>query len=65
MHEPSAAQRRWWGGKAGQWHGVCGYSKDKTDPCCIHIPNVTQGVEHDLDLLENVEENIHELQQNM
>ena len=36
-------------------HGVCGYLKDKLDHCCIHIPNVTQDVEHDLDLLGKIE----------
>lgn len=46
-------------------HGICGCLKDRIDHCCIHIPNVTQDVEHELDLLENIKENIHEFQQNM
>ena len=37
-------------------HGVCGYLKNRVDDCCIHIPNVTQGVEHDQDLLGKIEE---------
>ena len=37
-------------------HGVCGYLKDRVDHCCIHIPNVTQGVEHDIELLRKIEE---------
>ena len=36
-------------------HGVCGYLKYKLDHCCNHIPNVTQDVEHDLDLLGKIE----------
>ena len=46
-------------------HGVCGYLKDTIDHCCIHIPNVTQDVEHDLDLLEKIEDNTQKLQQDM
>ena len=46
-------------------HGVCGYLKDKLDHCCIHIPNVTQDVEHDLDLLRKIEEETETIQKDM
>ena len=39
-------------------HGVCGYLKDELDHCCIHIPNVTQDVEHDLDLLGKIKKKL-------
>ena len=46
-------------------HGVCGYLKDRVDHCCIHIPSVTQDVEHDLNLLEQIEGDTQEIQQDM
>ena len=46
-------------------HGVCGYLKDKLDHCCIHIPNVTQDVEHDLDLLGKIEKETEAIQKDM
>ncbi|XP_055650001.1 uncharacterized protein LOC129783700 [Falco peregrinus] len=36
-------------------HGACVYLKDRLNHSCIHIPNVTQDVEHDLDLLGKIE----------
>jgi len=44
-------------------HGVCGYLKDRMDHCCIHIRNVTQDVEHDLNLLEQIEKETQAIQQ--
>lgn len=44
-------------------HGVCGYLIDRIDHCCIYISNVTQDVEHVLDLLENVEQNTQKIQE--
>lgn len=32
-------------------HEVCGFLKEQTDHCCIHIPNVTTDVEHDISQL--------------
>ncbi|XP_056217422.1 uncharacterized protein LOC130159631 [Falco biarmicus] len=46
-------------------HGVCGCLKDKLDHCCIHIPNVTQDVEHDLDLLGKIEKETETIQKDM
>lgn len=46
-------------------HGVCGYLREKIDLCCIHIPNVTQGVEHDWSLLGQIEKDTQEIQQDM
>ncbi|XP_040977460.1 uncharacterized protein LOC121232958 [Aquila chrysaetos chrysaetos] len=46
-------------------HGVCGYLKDRLDHCCIHILNVTQDVEHDLELLGKIEKDTQELLQDM
>ncbi|XP_063252425.1 MLV-related proviral Env polyprotein-like [Prinia subflava] len=40
-------------------HGVCGYLKGQIDHCCIHIPNVTADVEHDISQLKQIE---HEAQ---
>jgi len=47
-------------------HGVCGYLRDKIDHCCVHIPIVTQDVEHDLDLLGQIDtqEIQHDMQEN-
>lgn len=46
-------------------HGVCGYLRDRMDRCCIHIPKVTQDVEHDLELLGRIEKDTQEMQQDM
>ena len=46
-------------------HGVCGYLKDTVDHCCIHIPNVTQDVEHDLDLLGKIEKETEKIREDM
>ncbi|TRZ17796.1 hypothetical protein HGM15179_009267 [Zosterops borbonicus] len=41
-------------------HGVCGYLHDRTDHCCIHIPNVTKEVEKDISQLDDIESKIQE-----
>ena len=46
-------------------HGVCEYLKGRRDHCCLHIPNVTQDVEHDLNLLKQIEKDTQEIQQDM
>ncbi|XP_051626518.1 uncharacterized protein LOC127462093 isoform X3 [Manacus candei] len=43
-------------------HGVCGYLHAKDEHCCVHIPNVTQEVEKDINQLEQIDENVHKLQ---
>ncbi|XP_063258148.1 uncharacterized protein LOC134552909 [Prinia subflava] len=40
-------------------HRVCRYLKRQIDHCCIHIPNVTADVEHDISQLKQIE---HEAQ---
>ena len=46
-------------------HGVCAYLKDSLDHCRIHIPNVTQDVEHDLDLLGKIEKETETIREDM
>ncbi|RMC09694.1 hypothetical protein DUI87_13480 [Hirundo rustica rustica] len=43
-------------------HGVCGYLRNRVDHCCVHIPNVTEEIEKDIDQLEQIESKTKELQ---
>ncbi|RMC12173.1 hypothetical protein DUI87_11309 [Hirundo rustica rustica] len=43
-------------------HGVCGYLRNRVDHCCVHIPNVTEEVEKDIDQLEQIESKTKEIQ---
>ncbi|XP_050196620.1 uncharacterized protein LOC126653140 isoform X1 [Myiozetetes cayanensis] len=44
-------------------HGVCGYLHARDEHCCVHIPNVTHEIENDISQLEQIEGNMHKLQQ--
>lgn len=46
-------------------HGVCGFLKDRIDHCCIHIPNVTIDVEHDIEQLARVEQDAEQEEKDM
>lgn len=46
-------------------HGVCGFLKDHIDHCCIHIPNVTIDVEHDIEQLARVEQDAEQEEKDM
>jgi len=46
-------------------YGVCEYLRDRIDHYSLHIPNVTQDVEHDLNLLKQIEKDTQKIQQDM
>lgn len=46
-------------------HGVCGFLKYHIDHCCIHIPNVTIDVEHDIEQLARVEQDAEQEEKDM
>lgn len=46
-------------------HGVCGYIGLKNDLCCIHIPNVTDDLNHQIDRIKHVAQSSRELRSNI
>lgn len=42
-------------------HGVCGYLNFQNDSCCIHIPNVTGGLNEQLDKIKQAAQSSKEL----